>query len=165
MLELAPPKKRWPRRWTEWGEKENPKRINHLGFLTGGGGGIRTLGSVATTPDFESGTFDHSATPPGFCRRLNSSRAHQGSLGALSAALHGAMITKHCSAASQFGAHPSCQNMDRMRLKKSCSCSIRISNAQQRQATHVRAQHVGHGDRTICVLVIFQYGHQRTAHG
>ena len=30
----------------------------------GGEGGIRTLGSVATTPDFESGTFDHSATSP-----------------------------------------------------------------------------------------------------
>ena len=30
----------------------------------GGEGGIRTLGDVATTPDFESGTFDHSATSP-----------------------------------------------------------------------------------------------------
>ena len=30
----------------------------------GGEGGIRTHGSVATTPDFESGTFDHSATSP-----------------------------------------------------------------------------------------------------
>ena len=29
-------------------------------------GGIRTHGSVATTPDFESGTFDHSATSPAF---------------------------------------------------------------------------------------------------
>ena len=34
------------------------------GLCTGGEGGIRTLGSVATTPDFESGTFDHSATSP-----------------------------------------------------------------------------------------------------
>ena len=32
----------------------------------GGEGGIRTLGDVATTPDFESGTFDHSATSPTF---------------------------------------------------------------------------------------------------
>ena len=31
----------------------------------GGEGGIRTHGSVNATPDFESGTFDHSATSPG----------------------------------------------------------------------------------------------------
>jgi hypothetical protein len=30
----------------------------------GGEGGIRTLGTIASTPDFESGTFDHSATSP-----------------------------------------------------------------------------------------------------
>jgi hypothetical protein len=30
----------------------------------GGEGGIRTHGSVNATPDFESGTFDHSATSP-----------------------------------------------------------------------------------------------------
>jgi hypothetical protein len=30
----------------------------------GGRGGIRTHGSIAATPDFESGTFDHSATLP-----------------------------------------------------------------------------------------------------
>lgn len=37
---------------------------NASGFNFGGEGGIRTLGDVATTPDFESGTFDHSATSP-----------------------------------------------------------------------------------------------------
>ncbi len=37
-------------------------------FLFGGGGGIRTLGRVTPTPDFESGTFDHSATPPDLLR-------------------------------------------------------------------------------------------------
>ena len=37
--------------------------------VVGGEGGIRTHGSVATTPDFESGTFDHSATSP-VCRSL-----------------------------------------------------------------------------------------------
>ena len=37
--------------------------------MTGGGeGGIRTHGGFAPTPDFESGTFDHSATSPG-CNR------------------------------------------------------------------------------------------------
>jgi hypothetical protein len=30
----------------------------------GGGRGIRTLGRLASTPDFESGTFNHSAIPP-----------------------------------------------------------------------------------------------------
>ena len=34
-----------------------------MGFF-GGEGGIRTLGRLAPTPDFESGTFDHSATSP-----------------------------------------------------------------------------------------------------
>ena len=31
---------------------------------SGGEGGIRTHGGFAPTPDFESGTFDHSATSP-----------------------------------------------------------------------------------------------------
>jgi hypothetical protein len=33
-------------------------------LISGGEGGIRTLGTLARTPDFESGTFDHSATSP-----------------------------------------------------------------------------------------------------
>ena len=33
-------------------------------FTIGGEGGIRTHGGFAPTPDFESGTFDHSATSP-----------------------------------------------------------------------------------------------------
>ena len=32
--------------------------------VSGGEGGIRTLGRVAPTLDFESSTFDHSATSP-----------------------------------------------------------------------------------------------------
>ena len=47
--------------------------------LFGGEGGIRTHGRLAPTPDFESGTFDHSATSPlegrhysGFFREVNS---------------------------------------------------------------------------------------------
>ena len=35
------------------------------GLFLGGEGGIRTHGTLARTPDFESGTFDHSATSPG----------------------------------------------------------------------------------------------------
>ena len=47
-----------------WGnsrlEAGNPrKRLTY-----GGEGGIRTHGGFAPTPDFESGTFDHSATSP-----------------------------------------------------------------------------------------------------
>ena len=41
---------------------------NELLQVVGGEGGIRTHGSIATTPDFESGTFDHSATSPGVGR-------------------------------------------------------------------------------------------------
>ena len=33
-------------------------------YAGGGEGGIRTLGTFDSTPDFESGTFDHSATSP-----------------------------------------------------------------------------------------------------
>ena len=33
-------------------------------LLSGGEGGIRTRGRLSPTPDFESGTFDHSATSP-----------------------------------------------------------------------------------------------------
>ena len=42
------------------GEKKAP--VKGAG---GGEGGIRTHGTLARTPDFESGTFDHSATSPG----------------------------------------------------------------------------------------------------
>ena len=35
--------------------------------VSGGEGGIRTLGTLTRTPDFESGTFDHSATSPEGC--------------------------------------------------------------------------------------------------
>ena len=31
----------------------------------GGGGGIRTHGTLSRTPVFKTGAFDHSATPPG----------------------------------------------------------------------------------------------------
>ena len=33
--------------------------------VNGGEGGIRTLGTLASTPAFQAGTFDHSATSPG----------------------------------------------------------------------------------------------------
>ena len=43
-------------------------RVNYLirpfNNSFGGEGGIRTLGRFDPTPDFESGTFDHSATSP-----------------------------------------------------------------------------------------------------
>ena len=34
------------------------------GLLRGGEGGIRTHGTVSRTPDFKSGSFDHSDTSP-----------------------------------------------------------------------------------------------------
>ena len=46
----------------------SPKRCSKKNNINaknaGGEGGIRTLGTIASTPDFESGTFDHSATSP-----------------------------------------------------------------------------------------------------
>ena len=39
-------------------------RLASVPFRFGGEGGIRTHGELAPTPDFESGTFDHSATSP-----------------------------------------------------------------------------------------------------
>jgi serine/threonine protein phosphatase PrpC len=39
-------------------------KIMALIVTYGGEGGIRTLGALTRTPDFESGTFDHSATSP-----------------------------------------------------------------------------------------------------
>ena len=42
------------------------KASSNAGFrvFIGGEGGIRTHGCLATSPDFESGTFNHSATSP-----------------------------------------------------------------------------------------------------
>ena len=44
-------------------ENQWPSRIQWP-EMNGGEGGIRTHGRLAPTPDFESGTFDHSATSP-----------------------------------------------------------------------------------------------------
>ena len=45
-------------------------------MLPGGEGGIRTHGTVTRTPDFESGTFDHSATSPGSVDSHRCERPH-----------------------------------------------------------------------------------------
>jgi hypothetical protein len=51
------------RRWNETNAGDH-----YLGYppqyVTGGEGGIRTRGRLTPTPDFESGTFGHSATSP-----------------------------------------------------------------------------------------------------
>jgi hypothetical protein len=41
-------------------------------LFIGGEGRIRTDGTFARTPDFESGAFDHSATSPGVFRVVRS---------------------------------------------------------------------------------------------
>jgi hypothetical protein len=48
-------------------EQKTRKACGSAGFplIPGGEGGIRTHGRLLPTPDFESGTFDHSATSPG----------------------------------------------------------------------------------------------------
>jgi len=45
------------------GSKTSPEAALRFACV-GGEGGIRTLGRFDPTPDFESGTFDHSATSP-----------------------------------------------------------------------------------------------------
>ena len=78
--------------------KQKSARKAHVFWVSGGEGGIRTHGELAPTPDFESGTFDHSATSPASCREADSSRGWtvgrwpQGRLGAETAALRGATV-------------------------------------------------------------------------
>jgi hypothetical protein len=47
-------------------KEKTRKASSYAGFrvFLGGEGGIRTHGCLATSPDFESGTFNHSATSP-----------------------------------------------------------------------------------------------------
>jgi hypothetical protein len=47
-------------------------------FSENGRGGIRTHGTVTRTPDFESGTFDHSATLPSDRVEENSGKIENG---------------------------------------------------------------------------------------
>ena len=49
--------------------------------FSGGEGGIRTLGTLTRTPDFESGTFDHSATSPKGSRGLREPASLRGRFG------------------------------------------------------------------------------------
>ncbi|SBT03873.1 hypothetical protein ACCAA_1170018 [Candidatus Accumulibacter aalborgensis] len=44
--------------------KKKALKLQGLDSCPGGEGGIRTLGRLTPTPDFESGTFGHSATSP-----------------------------------------------------------------------------------------------------
>ena len=41
-----------------------PRAASHVAQAPGGGHGIRTRGTLAGTPDFESGALNHSANPP-----------------------------------------------------------------------------------------------------
>ncbi len=55
---------RTPRAFSPLTRPANKKPGNSRVHLFGGEGGIRTLGRLAPTPDFESGTFNRSATSP-----------------------------------------------------------------------------------------------------
>ena len=44
--------------------RPQPDRENAFAGASGGGGGIRTHGTLSRTPVFKTGAFDHSATPP-----------------------------------------------------------------------------------------------------
>jgi hypothetical protein len=57
----------------------NKKALISQGFFVSGGeGGIRTHGTLTRTPDFESGTFDHSATSPKRCAWSARAEHHKG---------------------------------------------------------------------------------------
>ena len=45
-------------------DTKKPNRINQLGYIDGGETGIRTLGGIAATIDFESIPFGHSGISP-----------------------------------------------------------------------------------------------------
>ena len=51
-------------RQAKYGTNEKSHLAVAVFMILGGEGGIRTHGTVTRTPDFESGTFDHSATSP-----------------------------------------------------------------------------------------------------
>ena len=51
-------------RYAGWYVNKKIALKTNTSVMTGGEGGIRTHGTVTRTPDFESGTFDHSATSP-----------------------------------------------------------------------------------------------------
>ena len=54
-------------------ERVSCTSLDGVKHYIGGEGGIRTHGRLKPTPDFESGTFDHSATSP---KRAIYRRAH-----------------------------------------------------------------------------------------
>ena len=55
--------------------RPEPDRENAFARASGGGGGIRTHGTLSRTPVFKTGAFDHSATPP---RRFSGYSASRG---------------------------------------------------------------------------------------
>lgn len=54
---------------TEWQQLITRKALNlyGLGFLNGGGGGIRTHGTLARTTVFKTAPINRSGTPPSNC--------------------------------------------------------------------------------------------------
>src|SRR5687768_13117006 len=61
-----------------WDNEENWTSMDGAGQAVGGEGGIRTHGTVARTPHFECGAFDHSATSPHFVKALAGRRRRGG---------------------------------------------------------------------------------------
>ncbi len=67
----------------------------------GGEGGIRTHGTLTRTPDFESGTFDHSATSPKAVRVVHASRQSYADGGVLTTGFAIPTPTIYCRATPQ----------------------------------------------------------------
>ena len=54
----------WVHLWVESYRHKKTHKNHGFFYLIGGERGIRTLDRLTPTPDFESGTFNHSATSP-----------------------------------------------------------------------------------------------------
>ena len=69
--------------------------------FSGGEGGIRTHGTLTRTPDFESGTFDHSATSPKAVRVVHASRQSYADCGVLTTGFVIGAAAIYCRATPQ----------------------------------------------------------------
>ena len=92
-------------------KSKKPFKNNVLkGFLHDGGeGGIRTLGRVAPTLDFESSTFDHSATSPDSVSFVEAAILSGAACTSPTQGLHHHARTSRCARITAHGAngHPS----------------------------------------------------------
>jgi hypothetical protein len=114
--------------------RPQPDRENAFAGASGGGGGIRTHGTLSRTPVFKTGAFDHSATPPG--------QAHLRARGSI------------LKAVSRFASpRPTlCKRVFRRPRTRYCSCtgSDRASNADRHhQSAPAKKRRASEAERAV----------------